>query len=194
MTPGTPPADPLACRDVAEWRAWLAAHHDTETEVWLRIRKAASTLAGVRLDEAVEEALCFGWIDGKMVGHDADSFLLRLTPRRPGSIWSRINRERAERLIAEGRMAEAGMARVREAQENGRWEAAYSSREAPELPADLAAALAVDPEAAAGIAAWSNSQRLMLIRWLGDGKRPETRVRRIATILSGARNGRPPFG
>lgn len=192
MSDNNLPQRPLHCTDRADWRAWLEEHHASESVVWLRVRKAKSTIDGVRLDEAVEEALCFGWIDGKAVGLDAGSFLLRLTPRRPRSIWSRINRDRAERLIAEGRMAEAGMARIREAQANGRWEAAYSSLEAPVVPQDLAAALVSDPEADAGFQRWSNSQRLMLIRWLEDARRPETRARRIETILSRAREGQTP--
>jgi uncharacterized protein YdeI (YjbR/CyaY-like superfamily) len=194
MSDNALPQNRLVCRDRAEWRAWLAAHHATESKVWLQVRKARSTIAGVRLDEVVEEALCYGWIDGKVLGLDADRFLLRLTPRRPGSIWSLTNRERAERLITEGRMAEAGLARIREAQANGRWTAAYSAREAPEVPPDLAAALEGDPEAAAGFLRWPNSLRLQVVFWIGQSRRPETRANRLETILGRARDGQAPFG
>jgi uncharacterized protein YdeI (YjbR/CyaY-like superfamily) len=188
------PRNTLSCRDRAEWRAWLAAHGATETEVWLQIRKARSTIEGVRLDEAVEEALCYGWIDGGMHGLDTDSFVLRLTPRRPDSIWSLTNRERAERLIAQGRMTEAGMARIREAQANARWEAAYSARQAPELPPDLAAALEADPVAGAGFEHWPNSLKLQVVVWVTQSKRPQTRARRIDVIVGRARRGEAPFG
>jgi uncharacterized protein YdeI (YjbR/CyaY-like superfamily) len=194
MSDSNLPQNRLVCRDRAEWRAWLAAHHATESEVWLRIRKARSTMEGVRLNEAVEEALSYGWIDGKMHGLDVDSFVLRLTPRRPGSLWALTNRERAERLIAEGRMTEAGMASIREAQANGRWEAAYSAREAPEVPPDLAAALVADPEAGARFAHWPNSLKLQAIYWIGQSRRPHTRARRIDAIVGRASRGETPFG
>lgn len=111
-----------------EWHTWLADNHLQKTEVWLQIKKAKSEIAGIRLDEAVEEALCFGWIDSRMYSQDSDRFILRFSPRRPGSPWSLINRTRAEALIAAGRMTEAGMKTVREAQANGHWQTAYTSK------------------------------------------------------------------
>ena len=122
------PKDWLICKDRDEWHNWLLINHEMETEVWLQIKKVKSKDKGVRLNEAVEEAICFGWIDGLMHSIDTDRFILRFTPRRPGSVWSLINRNRAEKLIAEGKMTEAGMVPIREAMENGKWQTAYTSR------------------------------------------------------------------
>jgi uncharacterized protein YdeI (YjbR/CyaY-like superfamily) len=177
----------LICRDRKEWRTWLMVNHDIASEVWLQIRKAASREPGINLNEAVEEAICFGWIDGKMHSLDSDRFLLRMTPRKPGSIWSMINRKRAEALIAEERMTEAGMAPVREARANGRWQAAYSANEKPSIPHDLVAALQADPVAEVNFENWSNSQKLQAVYWLELSKLPETRVNRIKRIVDSAK-------
>lgn len=118
----------LVCRDLHDWHLWLTMHHDKESSVWLQIKRVKSKEEGILLNEAVEEALCFGWIDGVMHSLDSEKYIIRMTPRRPGSMWSLINRNRAERLIAEGRMTEAGMAPILEAQANGNWQTAYSSR------------------------------------------------------------------
>lgn len=122
------PTDWLFCSSLEEWHNWLLTNHAKESEIWLQIKKVKSKENGVRYDKAVEEAICFGWIDGLMYSIDKDRYILRFTPRRPGSIWSLINRNRAQTLISEGRMTEAGMAKVKEAQSNGRWETAYSSK------------------------------------------------------------------
>ena len=183
----------LECRNLAEWHDWLAWNHDKQTAVWLRIKKVSWTGEGVLLDEAVIEAIRFGWIDGRARGLDEQSYLLRLTPRKPDSVWSQINRRRAENLIAEGRMTEAGMATVRAAQANGNWQAAYTSREKPGIPADLAAALQKDPAAAASFDNWSNSDQVMAVFWLDQARRPATRQKRVDTIVSSARANRKPF-
>ncbi len=122
------PKEWLICNDREDWRSWLLNNHDKKTEVWLQIKKVKSKNIGVSYDSAVEEAICFGWIDGLMYSIDDERFIQRFTPRRPGSIWSLINRNRAEKLIADGKMIEAGMVPIREAQKNGKWQAAYSSR------------------------------------------------------------------
>jgi uncharacterized protein YdeI (YjbR/CyaY-like superfamily) len=114
--------DPLACSSVEEWRRWLERHHDTETGVWLLIAKKRATRPGPSLVEATEEALCFGWIDSAMRPVDDETYVLRYTPRRAKSAWSDVNKARAERLIAEGRMTQAGLARIDEAKRDGRWE------------------------------------------------------------------------
>ena len=122
------PTEWLSAVNRDAWRAWLEENHKGQPEIWLRIKKAGSAQSGVYLGEAVEEALCFGWIDSRMYSMDGESFVLRFSPRRPGSPWSLINRNRAEALIADGRMTEAGMAPIREAQSDGRWLRAYTSR------------------------------------------------------------------
>lgn len=126
------PQNWLTCSNPQEWHDWLNAHHDSETEVWLQIKKVKSKEQGILLSEAVEEALCFGWIDGIMYSSDAQKFIIRMSPRRRGSLWSLINRNRAERMISEGRMTEAGMVAIREAKANGKWQTAYTSKRQPD--------------------------------------------------------------
>lgn len=127
--PGYEDEDARVFAAASDWAGWLEANHATETEIWLLHPKKASTKQGIRYAEAVEEALAWGWIDSKMHRVDEDYFAQRYTPRRPGSVWSRNNRDRVERLIAEGRMTPAGMALVQEAQRRGTWDAAWTDRE-----------------------------------------------------------------
>lgn len=115
----------MVCSDLREWHNWLVDNYLIKSEVWLQIRKVKSEVIGVKLDEAVEEAICYGWIDGKMYSLDESKYILRFTPRRSGSLWSKKNRKRAEVLIEKGRMTEVGMKKVKEAQENGHWGNAY---------------------------------------------------------------------
>ena len=116
--------DPLDCANARVWRRWLESHHDTDDGAWLLISKKGATRPGVGLTEATEEALCFGWIDSAMRPIDDERYALRYTPRRARSNWSEVNKARVERLIREGRMTEAGLARVEEARRDGRWDPA----------------------------------------------------------------------
>ena len=170
-------SEPLHVVDREAWANWLKSHHAGARGVWLIIRKKGLMHPGVFLDEAVEEAIVHGWIDSQMKPLDADEYLLRFTPRRDDSPWSLRNREIAERLVAEGRMKEAGLARVEEAERNGRWGAAYSSREPPKIPADLEDALR-KRGALKRFRATSNSNQVQYIFWIAEAKRPETRARR----------------
>jgi uncharacterized protein YdeI (YjbR/CyaY-like superfamily) len=120
--------EPVSMATVEEWRAWLRANHAVEREVWLTIHKKHAAALGVTLVEATEEALAFGWIDSAMHPIDEDRYALRYTPRRRGSNWSEVNKERAERLIAEGRMTEAGLAAIEEAKRTGRWDRTSTRR------------------------------------------------------------------
>jgi len=141
--------------------------------------------------DALEEALCWGWIDGRIHAHDARYFALWFSPRRPKSIWSLANRRAAERLIAEGRMQTAGLARVEDAKASGRWKAAYSSQIAPRMTADVRQVL----EGAGVCAAFlslSPSRRLQLLSWIAEAKRAETRARRIAELPALIRENRLP--
>ncbi len=119
------PKNWLICDETKEWHDWLMANYLTQTEVWLQISKAHLKDVGIKIDDAVEEAICYGWIDGKMFSLDEDKYILRFTPRRQNSHWSRKNKKRAEALIAKGRMSEYGLEKVRAAQKNGNWENAY---------------------------------------------------------------------
>ena len=174
---------PLLFMTPNEWRGWLERNHSNETGVWVTLQKAGSPHTGIRYDEALDEALCYGWIDGKMRRIDDHRFTQWFSPRRGNSPWSRRNRERAEKLIEEKRMTEAGYAEVEKARENGRWEKAYSSRRPPEVPGDLMEALRASPKAHTNFMGFTNSARLMYSYWVGDAKRPETRARRIARVV-----------
>lgn len=174
----------LICQNQKEWHDWLAAKHDVESGVWLQIKKVKSREVGIALNEAVEEALCYGWIDGKMYSIDSDKYILHMSPRKPGSMWSMINRKRAEALIAEGRMTEAGMTAIRQAQASGRWQAAYTAQEEPDIPKDLIAALQADPVAKINFESWSKSQKLQAIVWVEQSRQPKTRVDRINRVVS----------
>ena len=175
-----------------EWRRWLHENHGEENEAWVVIQKVRSPNEGLRYEEAVAEAMCFGWIDGKMRRLNDHEFVQRFSPRRPRSIWSRINRDRAERLIEEGRMTGAGLRAVEEAKSNGRWEKAYTSREPPETPDDLLEALKESPEAHMNFMGFPNSARFMYIHWINDAKKAETRARRIKRVVERAEQNKKP--
>lgn len=174
----------LFFESAAAWDAWLAAHHDGSRGVWLKIAKKGSGIPGVDYSQALDVALCHGWIDGQKGRHDDAYWLQRFTPRRPGSRWSRINTQRAEALIQAGRMRPAGMQEVEQARADGRWEAAYASQSTAAVPDDLAAALAASPRAAAFFATLDSANRYAILYRVADAKRPETRARRIATFVA----------
>jgi uncharacterized protein YdeI (YjbR/CyaY-like superfamily) len=164
------------------WRDWLAANHSVKTEAWLIIQKKKSSASGLRLAEAVEEALCFGWIDGTMHRLNSGAFALRFSPRRPGAVWSAANRRRVQRLIGEGRMTEAGLAAVRRAKRSGEWRAAFSRKKATRLPADFAKALA-DPKTGRWFSRLAPSKKEQFLWWIASAKKPETRSKRIRALI-----------
>jgi len=176
-------------RSRAEWRRWLAAHHDTSTGVWLLITKKGSGATGLSYNEAVEEALCFGWVDSRVRRLDEWHFRQWYCPRRSGSIWSAPNKARLARLIEAGLMAPAGLAKIEAARADGSWEI-LDKVEALEIPDDLAAALAADPGAAAAFAAMAPSDQKQYLYWVLSAKRPDTRAKRISALLAAAM-GRP---
>ena len=180
----------LICSDAFEWRQWLKVNHLKESGVWLQIRKTKSKDTGVLLREAVDEAICFGWIDGKMFSVDGDKYIIRMTPRRRNSMWSLINHKRAEELIDEGRMMTAGMEAISEAKANGRWETAYSSKVAPELPDDLKIALEKNQKAMETFSTWPNNHKLQAVTWITQSKHEETRINRIEKIVELAQEGK----
>ena len=165
-------------------------NHRKEKELWLQIRKAHSAKPGVFLADAVTAAIRFGWIDGKVISVDEESFLLRFTPRKPDSVWSLINKRRAERLMEEGRMSEAGLKSVEAAKLSGMWEIAYSSKEEVRVPKDLQEALMADARAMAAFEGWAASDRLQAVFWIGQSRTKETRVRRLAAVVRCAALGK----
>lgn len=183
----------LLVPDAAAWRAWLEGNPAARTGVWLVLHKKGGEVTELTYDQAVEEALCFGWIDGQTRSRDAGSRFIRMTPRRPRSVWSARNVERVARLEAEGRMTEAGRAQVRAAQADGRWDRAYGGETAAEPPPDLAAALAAEPRAQAWFDVLTASNRTAVVFQVREARRPETRARRIARIVDDLAHGRPPF-
>lgn len=175
----------------AEWRAWLEQHHATSSGVWVAVGKKGGTRTTLTYEELVQEALCFGWIDGVVNRLDADRFKQRLTPRRPGGTWSRSNKERVARLIEQGLMTPAGLAAVESAQANGSWKLLDDVDDLV-VPEDLAAALETIPAAAAFFAGLSPSPKKLVLYWIGSAKRPETRARRIEQTVRAAAEGRTP--
>ena len=166
----------------AAWRQWLAEHHASAPGVWLVYCKKASGLPSLSYAEAVEEALCFGWIDSHPRKLDAERSQQLYTPRRPRSGWSKVNKERLALLDAAGLLMPAGRAAIARARQNGAWES-LDAAEAGEVPSDLAAALAADAAAARYFAAFAPSARKMLLSWVLGAKRPETRARRVAETV-----------
>jgi len=165
------------------WHTWLAEQHQISAGVWLKIPKKDSGAVGVSYAEALEVALCFGWIDGQKGRLDDDHWLQRFTPRKPGSRWSKINTEKAGELIEAGRMQPAGLREVELAREDGRWDAAYAGQRTMDVPDDLAQALAGNAAAQAFFATLSGANRYAILYRIQDAKRPETRAKRIAQYV-----------
>jgi len=178
--------------DRAAWRAWLEDHHADRDHIWLELLKKGVPEPSVSYEAAVEEALCFGWIDGQLRRIDDRSHVIRFTPRRPGSVWSESNKRRVERLTAEGRMTDAGLAVVERARERGDWDQAPSNEQLDEVPDDLELALAEDPAAADGYAAMPPSARRNYVHWIVSAKRAGTRERRVAEVTRRSRLGLRP--
>ena len=177
----------------AEWRQWLAEHHADSPGVWLVYFKKATGQPSVAYAEAVEEALCFGWIDSYPRKLDAERSQLLFTPRQPRSGWSKVNKERLERLDAGGLLMPAGRAAIARARQNGAWES-LDAAEAGAVPDDLAAALAADAVAGRNFAAFSLSARKMILTWVLGAKQAATRARRVAeTARMAALNKRANF-
>jgi uncharacterized protein YdeI (YjbR/CyaY-like superfamily) len=191
-TSATDLPDAYFAEDRSAWRAWLSEHHASASEVWLLLHKQRSAKRCISLAEAVEEALCFGWIDGKLRRVDDQRHVLRFCPRRPHSVWSKSNQERVRRLIREGRMTAAGLAAVRSARQNGQWQAARALEKTKTPPADLREALAANRRASRFFAGLSPSQRKMYIAWVLAAKRPETRTRRVQTVVDRSARGIKP--
>jgi len=168
----------LTLNSPAEFRRWLKKNHRTKIEIWLIFYKKSSGKQTLTIAQAVEEALCFGWIDSKPNKLDAERSMLWFAPRKSGTGWSKINRDRVEKLIAAGLMAPAGLAKVEAARQDGSWYA-LEAVDALQIPPDLAAALAAFPEAARNFDAFPKSVKRGILEWISTAKRPETRARRI---------------
>jgi len=174
----------LLVADAGEWRTWLRAHHADSAGVWLVLAKKGTVAPTmVTYDKALDEAICFGWIDGQLGRRDSATFRRRFTPRKARSPWSQRNVAIAERLIAAGRMHRSGESEVRQAKEDGRWDAAYAGRPNIEVPEDLLIALRADPGANAMFETLTSANRYSVLYRIHTAKRPDTRARRIAQLV-----------
>lgn len=176
--------DVLDFPDAAKWESWLAAQHEARTEAWLRIAKRHSGIASITPAEAIDVALCYGWIDGQRRAYDDVSFLQRFSRRRPRSSWSKVNVAKVEALMAAGRMRPAGLVEVAAAKADGRWEAAYDSQRNAAVPPDLAAALAGNARASAAFERLGRSDRYAVILPLLKARTPKTRARILARAVA----------
>ena len=168
----------------AELEAWLEENHASSEGLWLKIAKKGASEPSVTYAEALELALCFGWIDSQKRGFDETHFLQRFTPRRPRGRWSKINREKVEALFEEGKIRPTGLAEVEAAKADGRWEAAYEGQRTAKVPPDLQRELDANPAAAEFFASLSSANRYAIIYRLDDAKKPETRERRLKKFVA----------
>lgn len=178
----------FASRDA--WKAWLAEEHATSSGLWLKIARKGAGIDTVSYAEALDVALCYGWIDGQKDSFDDQHWLQRFTPRKARSRWSKINREKAEQLIAQGKMQPAGLREVEQARADGRWEAAYEGQRTSTVPDDLRQALEHNPRAAEFFAGLDSANRYAILYRLQDAKRPETRARRLAQYVAMLNEGK----
>jgi uncharacterized protein YdeI (YjbR/CyaY-like superfamily) len=186
------PADPFFFPDAQAFRTWLAVNGSEAGSAWIALRKAGVQVTGITYAEALEEAICHGWIDGKTMAYNANFFLVRFSPRKPGGLWSLANKKRAEALIEKGLMTEAGMKQVEIARQNGRWQSAYSSREPEQMHPGLEHALQQNPQALANFMAFAPSYRIQYIGWVNAARRPETLRKRIAAVVERSLLNRRP--
>lgn len=188
MSPQAPP-NSVHPKTRAEWRKWLEKHHTQPEGVWLITYKKATGKPRIEYEEAVEEALCFGWIDSKANKLDDERSMLWMSPRKPGTGWSRPNKERIERLTAAGLIAPAGLAKIEAAKKDGSWEA-LDAVEALEIPPDLEKALASYGAAKQNFEAFPRSVKRAILEWISNAKKPETRAKRVEETAQKAAENR----
>jgi len=165
------------------WAVWLSRQHNTSNGVWLKLAKKDSGIPSVTYDEAVDVALCYGWIDGEKKGFDDKYWLQRFTPRGPKSIWSKINTEKAERLIASGEMKPSGLRAIEAARRDGRWDAAYASQKNMTVPQDFQVALAKNKKAKESFGALNSANRYAILFRIHNVKKTQTRKKRIQQFI-----------
>ncbi|HEX8430678.1 MAG TPA: YdeI/OmpD-associated family protein [Longimicrobium sp.] len=167
-----------------EWADWLERHHDTAPGVWMRLAKKGAEITSITYAEGLDEALCHGWIDSHKKSYDEQSWIQKFTPRGRRSIWSKVNRDKVEALVAAGRMKPAGLAAVQAARDDGRWDAAYDSQRTSTVPDDFQAALDANPAARDFFATLNGANRYAILFRIQTAKKPETRANRIATLTA----------
>lgn len=182
-TPASKDLPIILFEDQNAWTKWLAKNHENEPGIWLRLAKKASGIDSVSYDQAVESALCYGWIDGQKKSYDNDTWIQKFTPRSPRSIWSKINREKVTTLIQNGRMKPAGLAAIERAKQNGQWDAAYDSARNMIVPDDFQAALDRNKKAGKFFAGLNATNRYAILFRIQTAKKAETRTRRIEQYI-----------
>nr|MDO8113072.1 YdeI/OmpD-associated family protein [Candidatus Sigynarchaeota archaeon] len=180
----------LSFKRRSEWRDWLLQHHQTETSAWVVITKKKANVTGILYEDAVEESVCFGWIDNKMRSVDDTTYILNFTPRRKDSIWSALNRQRAEKMIAAGKMVDAGLASIENAKKAGTWVTAYSAKVRPAMLDDLKLELQHEPAILERFESLPNSRQLQYITWVMQAKTGPTRAKRIKEVVSRVRSSK----
>ncbi|MEO7021814.1 MAG: YdeI/OmpD-associated family protein [Ktedonobacteraceae bacterium] len=170
--------------DAVQFEAWLASHHKLQSGMWLKIAKKGSGIASVTIVEALDVALCYGWIDGQRKSYDETYYLQKFTPRRPKSLWSKVNIAKVEALIADSRMQAPGLAAIISAKEDGRWDAAYESQKNATVPPDLAAALEHNQQAKDCFEALNKTNQYAIILPIITAKTPKNRVARLQKVVT----------
>jgi uncharacterized protein YdeI (YjbR/CyaY-like superfamily) len=173
----------LSFESKKKWADWLAKNHDKSAGLWMKLAKKGTGIPSVTITEALDVALCYGWIDGQRDSFDEKYYLQKYTPRRPKSIWSKINVEKVERLIASGEMKPAGLKAIEAAKQDGRWEAAYASQKAITVPADFQSALEKNKKAKAFFETLTGSRRYSFLFRIETAKKAETREKRIRQFV-----------
>jgi uncharacterized protein YdeI (YjbR/CyaY-like superfamily) len=184
----------LAFTDACAFDAWLESQGPTATGLWLKLAKRGAPQRTLAKSEAIDAALCHGWIDGQLDAFDDHYWLIRFTPRKRRSKWSELNRKRATELLDAGRMRPAGLAQIEKAKADGRWDVAYAPASRAEAPPDLAAALAANPKAATFFATLTGANRYAILYRIGSVKTPETRARKIAQFVAMLERGETLHG
>lgn len=176
-----------------EFRKWLQKNHAKKSELWLLFYKVKTGKKSIRYPEAVEEAICFGWIDGILKRIDDEKHAQRFTPRKPKSIWSKVNKDRAEKMIEAGKMTEAGLAKIKDAKKSGWWKNAYTTtRRDSEMSAEMREVLTSDKEAWENFQNFAKSAQNTYIFWINYAKRDETKKKRIQIVLERSKRNQPP--
>ena len=173
----------LLFKDQQQWASWLEAHHASSPGIWMQIAKKSSGLTSASYVEALEEALCYGWIDGQKKSHDESSWLQKFTPRGPKSVWSKINREKAQELVKLKRMKAAGLKAIEAAKQNGCWDSAYDGQSKASVPPDLQAALRKNARARAFFETLNSANRYAILYRLQTAKKAETRQKRLEQFV-----------
>jgi uncharacterized protein YdeI (YjbR/CyaY-like superfamily) len=191
LTPA-PRAEIIAFRDAAAWESWLAANHERERGVWLKLAKRSSGIPSVTDDEVVDIGLCYGWVSGQRKSYDERFYLQKYVPRRPGSVWSKVNVDKVEKLLAAGRMREPGMAQMRAAQADGRWDAAYESQRNATTPPDVVDALEANDKAKRFFDSLDKSAQYRSYLPVMQARSPKTRTARLQKMLAMLEAGEVP--